>query len=122
MKQVIKVHNPAKDHGAEKNPADSRSYRWTFEPADYTKDASKYHALWAELHTKHDPTAEWFSDWLNRVPKNCGCDRSLKGILDELGTPDYTDWFAYSVRLHNAVNRKLSKPELSHDEARAIWQ
>lgn len=82
----------------------------------------RYRDLWAELHTKQDATPEWFADWLNRVPKTCGCDKSLQAILDELGTPDYTDWFAYSVRLHNAVNRKLGKHELTHDEAKAIWQ
>ena len=81
----------------------------------------RYHALWAELHTKQDPTAEWFKDWIARVPKAC-CGKNLQAILEDLGAPDYTDWFAYSVRLHNAVNRKLGKPELSHDEARAIWK
>ena len=83
---------------------------------------SVYHALWAERHTKQDPTTEWFSDWLNRVPKSCGCDKSLQASLDELGPPDYADWFAFSVRLHNAVNRKLSKPEIDIETARAIWQ
>lgn len=82
----------------------------------------QYRALWAECHTIQDPTGEWFSDWLNRVPKSCGCDKSLQAILDELGPPDYANWFPFSVRLHNLVNRKLSKPELSHDEARAIWK
>ena len=122
MKKIVKVYNPAKYNGAEKKPPDSRSYRWTFEPADYTKDASKYHKLWAELHTKQDATAEWFSDWINRVPKTCGCDKSLQAILDELGLPDFADWFPFSVCLHNAVNRKLQKPELTLDEAKAIWQ
>lgn len=83
---------------------------------------SSHHALWAELHTQQNATPEWFSDWLNRVPKSCGCDRSLQSILDELGPPDYADWFAYSVRLHNAINRKLSKPEIDLETARAIWQ
>lgn len=81
-----------------------------------------YHRLWTELHTNQAPTPEWFSDWLNRVPKSCGCDKSLQSILDELGTPDYTDWFSYSVRLHNAVNRKLGKPEIDLEAARAIYQ
>lgn len=82
----------------------------------------RYRTLWAELHAKQDPNAEWFSDWLTRVPKSCGCDKSLQAIIEDLGTPDYTDWFAYSVRLHNAVNRKLSKPEIDIEAARAIWQ
>jgi hypothetical protein len=81
----------------------------------------RYRDLWDECHTKQNATAEWFSGWLERVPKSC-CGKNIDAILEELGTPDYTDWFAYSVRLHNRVNAKLNKPELSLDEARAIWQ
>jgi len=122
MKQIIRIENPAKTPGRQKQEPSSVSYRWEFEQPDYSNHNSKYHDLWRECHTKQDANAEWFVDWLNRVPKTCGCNKSLQAILDELGQPDYTDWFAYSVRLHNAVNRKLGKPELSLDEAMAIWQ
>lgn len=81
----------------------------------------RYSALWSECHTKQDATPEWFADWIERVPKSC-CGKDLKTTLDELGPPDYADWFPFSVRLHNAVNRKLGKPELPLEEARAIWQ
>jgi hypothetical protein len=39
--------------------------------------------------------------------------------------PDFTSpeaFFAWGVALHNAVNRKLGKPELTIEEARRIWR
>jgi hypothetical protein len=120
VKLKVKVHNPAKDAGLERKEPAATSFRWEFEPQDFgTK--STYHKLWAECHTKQDATAEWFADWLNRVPCSV-CKRGVQKILEELGQPDFANWFEYSVRLHNAVNRKLLKPELSLDEARTIWQ
>jgi hypothetical protein len=39
--------------------------------------------------------------------------------------PDYTSpeaFFAWGVRLHNAVNAKLGKPEITIEEAYSIWR
>jgi hypothetical protein len=80
----------------------------------------RYRELWAELHTKQDATPEWFAIWLSKVPCSV-CKSSLKAILDELGPPNYDDWFAYSVRLHNRVNAKLGKPEIDLEHAKQIW-
>jgi hypothetical protein len=69
-----------------------------------------YHALWRELHTKQDPTPEWFSDWVSRVPgSSCKCQSWLQEYLRE-SPPRYDDFAAWSVELHNAVNAKLGKP------------
>lgn len=90
------------------------------EQVSVTLMLERYRELWTELHTKQDATPEWFAIWLSKVPCSV-CKSSLKSILDDLGTPDCADWFPFSVRLHNAVNRKLSKPEVDIEAARQIW-
>lgn len=117
----IHITNPATTRGREQRQPYSHSFKWQAPEQKPVDRTSVYHELWREVHTRQDATPEWFAGWLNRIPCSV-CKTSLKTILEELGTPDYTDWFAYSVRLHNAVNRKLGKPELSIDEAKAIWQ
>ena len=70
-----------------------------------------YHALWAELHSKQDPSPEWFADWVGRVPNvGCGCQDWLREYLRK-NPPDFDGFFEWSIDLHNAVNRKLGKPE-----------
>jgi len=69
-----------------------------------------YHSLWAELHSIHAPTPEWFARWLARVPQaSCGCRKWLAEYIDD-HPPDYHDFARWSVELHNAVNAKLGKP------------
>lgn len=76
--------------------------------SDVTLDL--YHSLWAELHSIHDPTPEWFARWLARVPQaSCGCRKWLAEYIDD-HPPDYDDFARWSVDLHNAVNAKLGKP------------
>jgi len=73
---------------------------------------SLYHALWKEFHSKQNPTPDWFEDWCKRVPGGlCGCGSWLRDYIAN-NPPDYENWYAYSVKLHNAVNVKLGK---------AIW-
>jgi hypothetical protein len=81
----------------------------------------RYRALWLEVHTKKDPTPEWFCDWVSRVPNSgCGCLDSLRDYIKR-NPPRFDDWFAYTVELHNAVNAKLKKPQLSIDEALTLY-
>jgi len=91
-------------------------------PVDLTPRHSFYHALWAECHTKQDATPDWFADWLNRVPSiGCSCQRDFINYV-EANPPDFNDFYKWSVDAHNFVNEKLGKPELTLDEAKAIWQ
>ena len=39
----------------------------------------------------------------------------------ESNPPDESDPFAWSVGLHNAVNAKLEKPQVTADAARERW-
>ena len=82
---------------------------------------SEYHAHWKEWHKQTEPTPSWIDDWLNQIPGGCGCGAEFRDWVLK-NSPRFDDWFAYSVEGHNAVNRKLGKPELSLDEAKAIWQ
>ena len=49
------------------------------------------------------------------------------GLIDdntevlEATPPRLDDYFAWTVEAHYAVNRKLDKPEVSVEEARATW-
>ena len=72
--------------------------------------ADEFRKLWAELHGKHNPTPEWFKDWLSRVPNiDCGCQDTFRNYVKET-PPDFDDFYAWSVKAHNWVNAKLGKP------------
>lgn len=82
-------------------------------------------AAWVALHTERNPTREWFeAEWKPLIPQGCGCSGSANELLDQnpprFDSPE--DFFAWSVEYHNAVNRKLGKPEIGLDEALAIWR
>ena len=79
---------------------------------------------WGKLHfyTGNDP--QWLDLWQYFIPQRCDCKDGYQKILEDM-PPDFTSpeaFFAWGVALHNAVNRKLGKPELTIDEARRIWR
>ena len=77
--------------------------------------------LWAELHQAGAPNADWFAEWLTRVPSYCGCADHFVEILST-NPVRFEDWFAWSVEVHNSVNRHLSKRALTIEAASSIWQ
>jgi len=73
----------------------------------------RYHALWGELHSKQDPTSEWFSDWVSRVPQSsCGCRKCLSDYI-VANPPLFDDWPKWTWEVHNAVNEKLLRNAFS---------
>ena len=80
---------------------------------------------WIELHdgTVHDGLS--LANWELKIPQyGCSCKKFYAEWKAE-NEPDFTSpdaFFAWGVDLHNAVNRKLGKPELTIDEARKIWR
>jgi len=100
-------------------PGQKRRTRNKVEPR-YDVEAFRQH--WKKLHTKQNPTPEWFADWLARIPNGggCNCKRDFRLLLDA-NPPRYEDWFAWSVEIHNAVNRKLGKREWTLDKALEVW-
>lgn len=79
---------------------------------------------WAMLHNYLGCDPQWVELWEQFIPSSgCGCKAGYKDIIKDYPF-DYSStdaFFASGVALHNAVNRKLNKPELTLDEARRIW-
>lgn len=64
-------------------------------------------------------------DFLDDFTRHIGCGTckgSWKTIMRN-SPPNYSDIFGWTVSAHNAVSRKLNppKPQLTTDEARAVW-
>jgi hypothetical protein len=78
--------------------------------------------LWKELHEQALSGSlpnEWLAAFEARLP--CGvCRQHWREMLADL--PPQPDFFAWSVAIHNGVNRKLGKPELTLTQAAAIWK
>lgn len=77
---------------------------------------------WEALHRCDGCEPSFLANFETLIP--CGeClafYREYKASVEpQLDTPDA--FFAWGVGLHNAVNRKLGKPEMSLDEARVRW-
>jgi hypothetical protein len=79
---------------------------------------------WAKLHGYRGCDPQWLDIWQYLIPQRCDCKDGYQRILAEM-PPDYTSpeaFFAWGVRLHNAVNAKLGKPEITIEEAYKIWR
>ena len=79
---------------------------------------------WSKLHAYRGCDPQWLDIWQYLIPARCDCKDGYQQILGEL-PPDFTSpeaFFAWGVSLHNAVNRKLGKPELTITEALSIWR
>jgi hypothetical protein len=96
--------------------------RYEFVNPDVTDYLQPFRDHWAELHTKTDATPEWLEDWIARIPSGCGCGESFDSILLRVPPRFGEDWFEWTVQIHNAVNQKLGKPEMTINEAKARWQ
>lgn len=86
--------------------------------------------LWARWHVralKWPGTGEpyWIEENILAHLPCAGCRIHVMALMDEM-TPgfgiDGWDYFAWTVALHNAINRKLGKREMSVEEARGIWK
>ncbi|QKF93519.1 ERV/ALR sulfhydryl oxidase [Fadolivirus algeromassiliense] len=53
--------------------------------------------------------------------KGCECKNPWRGWL-KANPVDINDYFAWTVRAHNAVNAKLGKPTQTVEEAREYWE
>lgn len=89
-------------------------------------------ALWAEIHVfpwsenwACSKRCKWFEDWQSRIPSiNCDCRRHWREFVAKY-PPDFSSreaFFAWTVRAHNAVNRRLGKREMSLEEALELWR
>jgi hypothetical protein len=80
---------------------------------------------WNSLHDGSILTPRDLANWEIRIPQyGCACKR-FYAEWKAANSPDFTSpeaFFAWGVRLHNAVNAKLGKPEITIDEAYSIWR
>lgn len=81
-------------------------------------------AHWNELHTMSNNPAK-LADWEDRIPNyECKC-REGYNQFKAADPPDFSSpmaFFHWSVRIHNAVNRKLGKAELTLGQALTLWR
>jgi hypothetical protein len=89
--------------------------------------------LWKELHERAisftgTDDAEFIKLWGNKIPRfltGCKCNEFWVNWYPR-NKPDFTNnpdsYFAWTVKLHNAVNTKLHKKNLTIDEAKEIWK
>ena len=80
---------------------------------------------WIGLHNGSIVDAAGLAEWEKTIPHyGCACRQFYQGYKAD-NPPDFTSpeaFFAWGVNLHNAVNRKLGKPELTIEEALSIWR
>lgn len=85
-------------------------------------------AAWKTLHARalsaktpinKNTERGWLFTYGSKLP--CGDCRQFFAQYLQTNPPDFTDYFAWTVGLHNAVNLKLKKPEVTLDQARALW-
>ena len=79
---------------------------------------------WTKLHSYRGCDPQWLDIWQYLIPQRCECKDGYQRILADM-PPDYSSpeaFFAWGVALHNAVNKKLSKPEITIEEAYSIWR
>lgn len=87
---------------------------------------------WAELHlyslridSQVVPASDiryWLDFWIAALPfDGCPCEQHLKEYISD-NPPCFADFFAWGVRLHNAVNDRIGKPTIEVEEARKLWQ
>jgi hypothetical protein len=87
--------------------------------------------LWAELHRwaiafRGGPqeAARWLQEFAGKVPQaGCGCRAEWDADIDRNPPPqDHPEeLFEWTVVVHNVVNLKLGKPQVSLQEARDLW-
>jgi hypothetical protein len=82
-------------------------------------------SLWAKLHSGiiHDEAT--LAEWELSIPQyGCQCKAFYQAWKAD-NAPDFSSleaFFAWGVRLHNAVNAKLGKPQITLEEAYRIWR
>ena len=83
-------------------------------------------ALWAELHERAleregEQDFVWLDMWRAKIPKyGCSCQSKWKELMHR-HPPDWSNYFRWTVFMHNKVSESLGKPTLTEQQARQIW-
>jgi hypothetical protein len=80
---------------------------------------------WIAVHDGSIRDAKGLADWELTIPQyECNCRRFYADWKAD-NPPNFTSpeaFFAWGVALHNAVNAKLGKPEITIKEAYSTWR
>jgi hypothetical protein len=80
---------------------------------------------WIALHDGTIRDESTLAEWELSIPQyGCQCKAFYRAWKAE-NAPDFSSpeaFFAWGVALHNAVNAKLGKHEITLDEAYSIWR
>ena len=87
--------------------------------------------LWKELHTnalKHEGTNDAtfllnFGRKIKRYTTGCSCNEHWNNWV-RTNPPSFGpngEYFAWTVKAHNSVNKKLGKPEMTVEDALKIY-
>jgi len=89
-----------------------------------SRHGSKY---WTELHLfsiRRPPALlayQWFDHWKNSLPfGECPCKEHFDKYIQQ-NPPDFESLFQWGVDFHNAVNRRICKPQVTIEEAVELW-
>jgi hypothetical protein len=80
---------------------------------------------WSKKHGYLGCDPQWHELWVLLIPAfGCSCKQDFADYCKD-NPPDFSSPYAYwlwGVHLHNWVNRKLGKTELTIEDALAIWR
>ena len=98
-----------------------RFYKKTIHPTIYTRLENP----WKDLHSGVVCDQASLEKWESKIPGyGCQCRRDY-ALYKASNPPDFSSpealWI-WGFNLHNWVNRKLGKPELTVEEAKALWR
>jgi hypothetical protein len=64
---------------------------------------------------------QWFDHWKNSLPfGECPCKEHFDKYIQQ-NPPDFESLFQWGVDFHNAVNRRILKPQVTIEEAVELW-
>jgi len=79
---------------------------------------------WTKFH-KEVHTAEQLLEWEKTIPMfGCDCEGDYQSFKKQCVLPVFVDGivnFDWKNEVHNLVNKKLLKPQVSLEEAHKIW-
>ena len=84
--------------------------------------------LWKELHTrslsfKYNDDMKYLLEFGMKIPRyttGCKCKEFWVKWIRE-NPPTFNKYFEWTVKAHNAVNKKLNKPEFTVEEAKKFY-
>lgn len=79
---------------------------------------------WTKKHQYKGCDPQWHELWELLIPRNgCSCSEDYAKLKAE-DPPDFSspeNYWLWGFRLHNKINKKLDRPELSLEDAKKLW-